>query len=241
MPSHRSDAHGTHRIVASTHGRHRVEPDAAHEVDLAAALAQRCERDEILAQFRRFSRSESAFDELMRRVCLRALLRDCGNGVKVGLNVGLRHPETMSFGDGVLIGEQTIIQGRFDGHCRIGAMSWIGPQSFLDARDLELGAYVGWGPGAKVLGSEHTALPIDVPIIETDLRIAPVRVEDHADIGVNAVLLPGVTIGRGAIVGAGAVVTRDVPPYAKVAGIPARVIGMREDTDAIRSRIGTMS
>ena len=49
-----------------------------------------------------------------------------------------------------------------------------------------------------------------------------------ADIGVNAIVLPGVTIGRGAIVGAGAVVTRDVPPFAIVAGVPARFLAWRE-------------
>ncbi|MBA2370163.1 MAG: hypothetical protein H0V71_00795 [Chloroflexi bacterium] len=52
-----------------------------------------------------------------------------------------------------------------------------------------------------------------------------------ADIGVNAVLLPGVTIGEGAIVGAGAVVTRDVPAYAIAAGVPARVMRSRKPTE----------
>jgi acetyltransferase-like isoleucine patch superfamily enzyme len=85
-----------------------------------------------------------------------------------------------------------------------------------------------WGPGAKVLGSAHTGLPIDQPIIETDLEIRPVRVEAWADIGTNAVLLPGVTVGKGSIVGAGAVVTRDVPPFAIVAGVPARFLRWRE-------------
>jgi acetyltransferase-like isoleucine patch superfamily enzyme len=69
---------------------------------------------------------------------------------------------------------------------------------------------------------------MDIPIIQTDLGIAPVRVEAWADIGVNAVLLPGVTIGKGSIVGAGAVVTTDVPAFSKVAGVPARVIGWRQ-------------
>lgn len=110
----------------------------------------------------------------------------------------------------------------------IGDHTWIGPKSYFDARNLVLGEYVGWGPGAMVLGSSHTGLPIDVPIIQTDLEIKPVRVGDWADIGTNSVLLPGVTIGKGAIVGAGAVVTKDVPPFSVVAGVPAEFLHWRE-------------
>src|SRR2546426_539855 len=112
-----------------------------------------------------------------------------------------------------------------------GRSSWSGPQSYFDCRDLVLGEYVGWGPGAKVLGSEHTGDPVDVPIIQTDLVIKPVRVGRWADIGVNAVLLPGVTVGTGAIVGAGAVVTHDVPDRAIVAGVPATLLRYRTDPD----------
>lgn len=56
---------------------------------------------------------------------------------------------------------------------------------------------------------------------------APVIVQDHAWIGARAIILPGVTIGEGAVVAAGAVVTRSVPDYAVVGGVPARVIGQR--------------
>jgi acetyltransferase-like isoleucine patch superfamily enzyme len=73
---------------------------------------------------------------------------------------------------------------------------------------------------------------VDIPIIQTDLEIKPVLVRAWADIGTNAVLLPGVTIGRGAIVAAGAIVTQDVPAFAKVAGVPARIIGWRKNSQA---------
>jgi acetyltransferase-like isoleucine patch superfamily enzyme len=164
----------------------------------------------------------------MRRVCLRALVNELGAGANICKSVSVIHPETFKIGDGVFIGEQTIIQGRFDGRCVIGSGVWIGPQSYFDARDLIIGERVGWGPGAKVLGSEHTGLPADVPLIETDLKIAPVRICAGADIGVNSIILPGVTVGREAIVGAGAVLTKDVPDFATVAGVPARVIGRRK-------------
>src|SRR5690606_28434355 len=129
----------------------------------------------------------------------------------------------------VFIGAQTMIQGRLDGVCRIGSHVWIGPQSYFDARDLILEDYVGWGPGAKILGSTHTGMPIDEPIITTGLVIKPVRIGFGADIGMNASILPGIYVGAHSIVGAGAVVTHDVSEYAIVAGVPARVIRDRRE------------
>ena len=163
-----------------------------------------------------------------RRVLLRALCKSFGNGVRIGLGVLVLHPHTFDIGDAVFVGNQTFLQGRHDGRCVIGAHTWIGPQSYFDCRDLTLDEYVGWGPGAKVLGSEHTGEPLDLPIIQTDLVIKPVHVKRWADIGVNAVLLPGVTVGEGAIVGAGAVVTKDVADYAIVAGVPAKRLKWRK-------------
>jgi maltose O-acetyltransferase len=56
----------------------------------------------------------------------------------------------------------------------------------------------------------------------------PVIIEDNVWIGYRVIILPGVRVGRNAIIGAGAVVTKDVPPYAIVGGVPAKVIKMRE-------------
>lgn len=216
------------RIVPAVHGRRVVEPDPADEAALVAELrASSPAAAKDLAAAHAWGDSDEA--ARMRRVAWRALLKTCGHGLRVGRGALVTHPETVEVGHGVFIGEQAFIQGRFDGHCVIGDHAWIGPQAYLDARDLEIGEYVGWGPGAKVLGSQHTGEPADRPVIATDLEIAPVRVDAWADIGVNAVLLPGVIVGRGAIVGAGAVVTADVEPGAIVAGVPARFIRWRED------------
>ena len=218
------------RVVPATHGRREVQPDAIFEIGLAEHLRS-MSRDALLALLGRFASGETDFDATMRRAIWRALARRLGHDVRIGRHVVCVHPETFDIGDGVFIGDQSMIQGRFDGTCRIGDHTWIGPQAYLDARDLVIEEYVGWGPGAKVLGSEHTGLPADVPIIQSDLEIKPVRIGAWADIGVNAVILPGVTVGQGAIVGAGAVVTKDVPPFAIVAGVPAAFLRWRDGRD----------
>jgi acetyltransferase-like isoleucine patch superfamily enzyme len=216
------------RKVPAVHGLKTIEPDPSFELGLTEYLRQRYDRLALAEVYGRFVNGEGAFDGLMRRAVLRALARRMGHGVTVGRGVVFCHPETFEIGDGVFLGEQAIIQGRVDGTCVIGPHTWIGPQAYFDARDLVIEERVGWGPGAKVLGSTHTARPVDVPVMETDLEIRPVRIGAWADVGVNAVILPGVTIGRGAIVGAGAVVVENVDPFAVVAGVPARLIRRRD-------------
>lgn len=220
-------ADSAERVVRAVHGRQDGAQDQAYARDFARELAGQYTREGLIELYGRFSQGQGTLDATMRRILWLALTRSCGAGLRVEPGVGFKHPETFEIGDSVFIASQAFIQGRFDGRCQIGNHVWIGPQSYFDARDLVLGDHVGWGPGAKVLGSAHTGLPVDMPIIATDLVIRPVRVEEWADIGTGAVLLPGVTVGKGAIVGAGAVVTRDVPPFAKAAGVPAKVIGWR--------------
>jgi acetyltransferase-like isoleucine patch superfamily enzyme len=219
----------TSRVVRAVHGIQTVQPDPADELKESADLRATESKEQLLTRYSAACYDDSASGARGRRVILRAICKAFGNGVKVGVGVLVLHPHTFEIGDAVFIGNQTFLQGRHDGTCVIGSHTWIGPQSYFDCRDLRLGEYVGWGPGAKVLGSEHTGDPLDVPIIQTDLVIKPVRVEDGADIGVNAVLLPGVTVGKGAIVGAGAVVTKDVAPNSIVAGVPAKFLRSRSD------------
>jgi len=212
------------RQVPAVHGLRSIETDPTFERGLADHLRTHHDARQLTDLYGRFAHGEAEFDALMRRVLLRALARSLGDGVTVGRGVLFRHAETFEIGNGVFLGEQTMIQGRADGRCTIGDHVWIGPQAYFDARELVIEESVGWGPGAKVLGSTHTGVPLDIPVIQTDLQIKPVRIGAWADIGVNAVVLPGVTVGRGAIVGAGAVVTEDVKPFSIVGGVPARFI-----------------
>jgi len=216
------------RIVKAFFANTPIEDDPQHESSFAARLSEEFSLEERIMIYDRFKFGESDFDYLMRRILIKTLLKRVGDGVKIASGVSFIHPETIEIGNGVFIGSNTVIQGRKDGMCSIGNRVWIGPQSYFDARDLIIEDNVGWGPGAKVLGSEHTGLPIDVPVISTDLIIKHVEICKNCDIGVNAVILPGVTVGEGSIIGAGAVVTRDIEPYSIAAGVPARVLKKRK-------------
>jgi acetyltransferase-like isoleucine patch superfamily enzyme len=231
-----SDVPPTGRIVKAIHGRQEVRRDPEFEVGLAATLKTAYDPGGLVELYGRFASGEGFVDALMRRAIWRAVSRRCGHGLQVGSGAGFKHLETFDIGDGVFIGAQAYLQGRYDGTCVIGDNVWIGPQAYFDARDLVLEEFVGWGPGAKVLGSEHTGVPVDVPIVGTDLEIRPVRIGAWADIGTNATILPGVTVGKGAIVGAGAVVTRDVEPFAIVAGVPAKFLRWRDEARAVLER-----
>jgi acetyltransferase-like isoleucine patch superfamily enzyme len=151
-----------------------------------------------------------------------------GRGVVIEPGALIFHPETIELGDNVYIGHYTIIKGYYRGQMVIGSGTWIGQQCFFhSAGDLIVGKNVGIGPGVKIITSYHAEEGISKPILHSRIELASVVIEDDADVGIGAVILPGVTIAKGAKVGAGAVVTRDVPAYGIVAGVPARVLGMR--------------
>jgi acetyltransferase-like isoleucine patch superfamily enzyme len=151
-----------------------------------------------------------------------------GSGVVLEAGVLVFHPENIEIGDDVYVGHQTILKGYHKNRITIGDGAWIGQQCFLHgAGGITIGRNVGIGPGVKIVTSSHRLDQLDRPILKSDLEFAPVVVEDDSDIGTGAILLPGVRVGRGAQVGAGAVVTRDVAERGIVAGVPARALGRR--------------
>lgn len=102
-------------------------------------------------------------------------------------------------------------------HTRIGIhCTVIGPVS--------IGNHVNLAQGITVTALNHNFEDATKRIDEQGISTKPVVIGDDVWIGANAVILPGVTIGRHAVVAAGAVVTKDVPDYSLVAGIPAKVI-----------------
>lgn len=107
----------------------------------------------------------------------------------------------------------------------IGRDTIIGRGTFLDGRaPLIIGNHVDIASEVMIYNSEHDINSEDFSAITT-----PVEIGDYVFIGPRAIILPGVKVGRGAVVAAGAVVTGDVPEFAIVGGVPAKVIGERKN------------
>jgi len=156
-----------------------------------------------------------------------------GIGVVLEPGVLVFHPEAINLGDNVYVGHNTMLKAYHRNSMEIGRDTWIGQGCFLhSAGGITIGRAVGIGPMVKILTSQHGGDESRLPVLYTQLDFAAVVIEDGADIGVGSILLPGVRIGEGAIVGAGAVVTRSVPAYTVVGGIPAKLIRQRGQAKA---------
>lgn len=155
-------------------------------------------------------------------------LAACGEDCIFETGVLVFHAENVHLGRNVYVGHYTILKGYYKNTLEIGDETWIGQQCFFhSAGGLYIGPRVGIGPGVKILTSQHTEVGRETAIFNAPVELKPVRIEEGADIGVNAVIMPGVTVGQGAQIGAGSVVTRDVAPYAVVAGSPAKLLRER--------------
>lgn len=135
----------------------------------------------------------------------------------------------ISFGKGTVVKPYAVIQtqtGRISigQHCAIGSFNHIS----TGTKDVILGDYVRIGPGVIIIGGMRHAPKRDMLIIHQGALNKGVIIGNDVLIGANAIILPGCNIGDGAVISVGSVVNKDVPPYAIVAGSPARVIGERE-------------
>ncbi len=114
----------------------------------------------------------------------------------------------------------------------VGGNTTIGNDGFFDARDgITIGSCVNIAAEVRIYTREHD---IDAP--DFGEIGGPVVIDDYAYIGTRVTILPGVTIGYGAVVASGAVVTKDVPPYMLVGGVPANVI--RERSHNLSYKLG---
>jgi len=110
---------------------------------------------------------------------------------------------------------------------RIGDYSGIGLGARIQG-PLTLGSHVMMGPDVIIYTRGHEIKECTIPMIwQGETKAKPVLIEDDVWIGARVVILPGVKIGQGSVIGACALVTKDVPPYTIMGGVPAKIIGKR--------------
>lgn len=143
--------------------------------------------------------------QAIRAWCGRMMLDSCGK--KVNIEKNALFSSRVSLGDYSGIGINANIQGT----CKIGSYVMMGPNVTVITRNHRF---------------EDTQQPMMLQGFEEE---RPVEIGDDVWIGDGVTILPGVHVGKGSIIAAGAVVTRDVPEYAVVGGVPAKVIKMRKE------------
>ena len=187
------------------------------------------------------------------------LLGRSGRNVSFGVNVVLRHPhkirigddvviddgccldakgtdnEGISIGDGVFIGRNTILSCKngdiiVDDHANIGFNSEI-----FSAARVRLGKNALVAAYVYLVGGDHLYDRVDTPVLQQGRTARGIEVDDNVWLGAHVVVSDGSRVGRDAIIGAGAVVIGDVPPFHIAAGVPAKIIRDRRDTGETRA------
>ena len=192
---------------------------------------------------------------LLRGFCYRWRLHSCGRRLLVGTRTKIFFPSFISVGNHVLIGNDVQMNGLSkegitlsDGvHLRervsiqatsvldhpgvgvsIGQNTYIGPDSILGAGGgIRIGSDVLIGSGVHVLAENHEFSSREKPIRIQGVTQKGITIGDDCWIGNQAIILDGVTIGKGSVIGAGSIVTTSISEYSVAVGSPARVVKKR--------------
>lgn len=140
---------------------------------------------------------------MIRRFAYRCCGVKIGKGSAIHMNTVFYYPPNIKIGNDTIIGEKAVLDGR---------------------APLKIGDHVDIASEVMIYNGEH-----DINDENFKASFAPVVIEDYVFIGPRVIILPGITIKKGAVVGAGAVVTKDVDEFTIVGGVPAKVIGERSN------------
>lgn len=189
----------------------------------------------------------------LRRLAYPRLFRQSGPGLILGKGLTLRHPARITLGqrvaiddyvmldasgaqeggieigDDVIISRNCVIQGK-TGPVRIGNRADIGCNVVLASiSGISIGEAVLIAGNCYFGGGRYFLSHPDQPVMDQGgFSRGPVSIGANSWLGAGVIVLDGVRVGRGCVIGAGALVTRDLPDYAIAMGVPARVVGLRE-------------
>jgi acetyltransferase-like isoleucine patch superfamily enzyme len=197
-----------------------------------------------------------AFGLFLRSHLYPRLLSRCGQNVAFGTNVVLRHPHKVAMGQNIVLDDNCVIdaKGEKNAGIVIGSNVFVGRNTIIycqngkivigenanigsncqifSAGSVEIGKNVLVGAYSYLIGGGHVMVDPSSPIIEQGRISRGIRLGDNVWVGAAVKILDGVTIGRDAVIGTGAVVTRDVGPFVIAGGVPAEFIKDRRDHKA---------
>jgi acetyltransferase-like isoleucine patch superfamily enzyme len=150
-------------------------------------------------------------------------------GIHIGEGTSLMHGCTFHVFNFRDLPHAGIFTGK---HCFFGEYTSIRGQGGVHIGD---GVYTG--THVQIAAVNHVYSDPDQFIKDQGITAQGIRIEDDVWLGSNVVVVDGVTIGKGSVVGAGAVVTKDLPPYSVAVGVPAKVVKNRRDADAVKQQV----
>lgn len=168
---------------------------------------------------------------VLRRLVYSPLFKSAGGGLRTGVGVVVQGFRNISLGSRVGLNRHASLYAA-RGRISIGDNVFVGDFSSINANDAEItiGSNVAIAPMVLIQGANHNFDRLDIPIVDQGHTSSFVIIEDNVWIAARCTILPGVRIHSGAVIAAGSVVTRDVPPDTVVAGSPARAIRLRGQT-----------
>lgn len=136
--------------------------------------------------------------------------------------VFIRNKHVIEFGKNITLAHNCFISPV---SLRVGNNCWLGVNNFICGK-VEIGNDVILGPNVSIPGATHS-VNSNRPFIGSPAHIEGTTIEDSVWVGSNSTIIDGIKIGKGAVIAANSAVTKDVPPYAVVAGVPARILRYR--------------
>lgn len=166
---------------------------------------------------------------VLRRLLYLPLFHRAG-GFRSGVGVVIQGFRNITLGRGTGLNRHCSLYAA-RGSITMGDNVFLGDFSSVNANDavITIGSNVAIGPMTLIQGANHDFDRTDIPIVRQGHKESFVTIEDDVWIAAHCVILPGVRVHTGAVIGAGAVVNRDVPPYAVVGGVPAKVLRYRKE------------
>lgn len=160
-----------------------------------------------------FSMIPGKLGEIIRPFFYRIIIKKLGRNFYTSIRVRIQGYENLIIGDNVAINDS----------------AWIAANKHEEGR-IVIENNVLIGPFSIIHSGNHIFSNPEIPIMKQGFRFSQIHIEEDVWIGAKCIILSGVRIGRGSVVAAGSVVTKDIPPYSIVGGVPSKILGSRNSS-----------